>query len=280
MELGYISLNTPRDVGPAALAQELESRGFESLWVGEHPKIPVSVRDQMQTGLLDAQKQILDPFLSLAVAAEATTTLRLGTAVVLPLEHELFTFAKQVATLDQLSGGRLALGIGVGGRAELEVSGSVRWADRYRALAEMVTALDTLWSADEAEYHGEFFDFVAVWSYPKPHQRPALLTGATGPRALRASLSWADGWIPGDAAYRDVPAAVAEFRRAAEESDRDPAAMDMTIMVWREPTVELLAGYRDLGFTRAVVGGSRRDPHDHAATLDFLDRCASMIAAL
>lgn len=282
MELGYISLNTPRDIGSATLARELEARGFESLWVGEHPQIPVSAAGRLPPGLLEAQKRILDPFVSLAIAAEVTTTLRLGTAVVLPLERELFTLAKEVATLDQLSGGRLSLGVGVGMRAELEVSGSVRWTDRYRALSDMVAALDALWTDDEAAHHGEFFDFEPVWSYPKPHQqpRPPLLSAATGPRAITQSARWADGWIPGDAALRDLPGALEGFRRAVELTGRDPSALDLTIMVWRDPTAELLAWYRDMGFTRAVVGGSRRDPHDHGQTLAFLDRCAETIAAL
>ena len=99
----------------------------------------------------------------------------------------------------------------------------------------MVAALDTLWTDDEPEYHGEFYDFDPVWSYPKPHQRPRppLLAATTGPKATRDCLAWADGWLPGDAAFRNVPKAVADFRRTAEEAGRDPATLDLTIMVWR-----------------------------------------------
>ena len=282
MDLGFISLNTPRDIPAGRLASELEARGFESLWVGEHPQIPVSAADQFHPALLDAQRQILDPMISLAAAAQATTRLRIGTAVALPLEREVFTFAKEVATLDQMSDGRLLLGVGVGMRAELEVARTIGWADRYRALGDMVAALKALWGTEVSEHHGEFFDFPPVWSFPKPRQKPhpPLLAASTGPKAISQCLRWSDGWIPGDAAYQDLPKAVAEFRSAAAEAGRDPAALDMTIMVWREPTLELLAGYRDLGFTRAVVGGSRRDPHDHASTLSFLDRCAEIAALL
>ena len=279
MELGYVSLNTPRDMPAAVLGAELESRGFESLWVGEHPQVPVSAGAALPKSLLESQKQILDPLLSLAMAAQATTALRLGTAVALPLERELFTLAKQVATLDLLSGGRLLLGVGVGMRAELETSRPIAWSDRYRALADMVAALDALWTQDESSHHGEFFDFDPVWSYPKPHQRPRppLLASATGPKAVRACAEWADGWLPGDAALRDVAGALSDFRRAAEEAGRDPAALDLTIMVWGEPKVEVLAGYRDLGFNRAVVGGGRRGGSDPATTLPFLHRCAEFV---
>jgi probable F420-dependent oxidoreductase len=282
MDLGYVSLNTPRDLAPGVLGRELEARGFESMWVGEHPQMPVAAASQMPGGLISAQKRMWDPFLSLMAAAQATTRLRIGTAVALPLERELFTFAKEVATLDQLSDGRLLLGVGVGFRPEFELSQSIRWADRYRALGDMVAALHALWTEDESEHHGEFYDFEPVWSHPKPRQRPRppLLAATTGPKATRDCLGWADGWLPGDAAFRDLPKALNEFRSTAEDAGRDPATLDLTIMVWREPTLETLGAYRDLGFNRAVVGDARRDPHDHAATLTFLDQCAELVDEL
>jgi probable F420-dependent oxidoreductase len=282
MDLGFVSLNTPRDIAPGVLGPELESRGFESMWVGEHPQIPVSAKNRFPGGLLGAQKRMWDPFLSLLAAAQATTGLRIGTAVVLPLERELFTLAKQVATLDQMSGGRLLLGVGVGFRSELEVSRSIPWFDRYRALGDMVAALESLWTDDEPEHHGEFCDFDRVWSYPKPHQRPhpPLLAAATGPKATRDCLAWADGWLPGDAALRDVPGALADFRRTAEDIGRDPTALDLTIMAWGDPSLEVLATYRELGFNRVVVGGGRRDGNDPSMTLTFVDRYAAMIEKL
>lgn len=282
MDLGYVSLNTPHDLSPAVLGREVESRGFESLWVGEHPQMPAAAATVMLGGLLSAQKRMWDPFLSLLAAAEATSTLRIGTAVVLPLERELFTFAKEVATLDHFSQGRLTLGVGVGFRPEFEVAQGVPWSARYRALTDMIGALKVLWSDQEASYHGEFYNFEPVWSFPKPlqHPHPPLLAATTGPSATGDCLPWADGWLPGDAAFRDVATAVSDFRNAAIAAGRDPAALDLTIMVWREPTLDVLARYRDLGFNRAIVGGSRRDPHAHAGTLSFLDQCAGMVDEL
>lgn len=283
MDLGYVSLNTPGDVSAAALGPQLEARGFESLWVGEHPQIPVSAAGGFHPALLQAQKCIWDPFLSLAAAAAATTTLRLGTAVALPLERELFTFAKEVATLDRLSRGRLMLGVGVGFRGELEVARpTMAWSDRYRVLGETIGALRALWSAEEAEYHGDFVDFGPVWSNPKPLQRPhpPLLAAATGGKAIRSCLPWADGWLPGDAAFRDLPTALAEFRRTARELDRDPGSLDLTIMAWGDPSLRRLASYRELGFTRVVVGGGRRDALDPSTTSAFLDRYAEMAGEL
>lgn len=282
MDIGFVSLNTPHDLTPALLATELEQRGFESLWFGEHPQIPVSPAGAAPAALLHAQQRMWDPLLSLLAAAQATTTLRLGTAVALPLEHELFTFAKQIATLDQFSGGRVVLGMGVGVRAELAMSNSIAWADRYRALADMVSALRVLWTQDEAEHHGEFYDFDPVWCHPKPRQQggPPLLAATTGPKAIGECLPWADGWLPSDAAFRDLPAAVADFRRRAEDAGRDPSTLDLTIMAWGDPSPGRLARYRDLGFTRVVIGGGRRDGDDPSTTLPFLDRYAAVLSAL
>ena len=282
MDLGFVSLNTPSDIAPGVLASELETRRFESMWVGEHPQMPVAAKDSFHPTLLHAQRRMWDPFLSLLSAAATTTDLRLGTAVTLPLERELFTLAKEVATLDQMSEGRLLLGIGVGFRAELEVSTSIPWSDRYRALGDMVAALNALWTDEEPEHHGEFYDFGPVWSDPKPHQRPRppLLAAATGPRAIRGCMGWADGWLPGDAAFKDVASGLADFRRTAEEAGRDPATLDLTIMAWGDPKLERLVNYRDHGFNRVVLGGGRRGGDDPSTTLSFLDRYAAMVDEL
>ena len=150
----------------------------------------------MPGGLISAQKRMWDPFLSLMAAAQATTRLRIGTAVALPLERELFTFAKEVATLDQFSDGRLLLGVGVGlpsrirGVAIDPVGRSLPGTGRHGGCARQVVV-----QKDESEYHGEFYDFGPVSSHPKPQQRPRppLLAAATGPKATRDCLPWADG---------------------------------------------------------------------------------------
>lgn len=278
MDLGFVSLNTPRDIAPGALASELESRAFESMWVGEHPQIPVSAAKRFPPGLLEAQKSMWDPFLSLLAAAHATKVLRIGTCVVLPLEREIFTFAKEVATLDQMSDGRLVLGVGVGSRAELTTSRQIRWSDRYKALSDMVAALGSLWTEDEPEYHGEFYDFGPVWSYPKPHQspRPPILAAANGPQAIRDCAGWADGWLPGDAGMGNVAGALENFLQTVGEAGRDAATLDLTIMAWGDPSLEILASYRDLGFNRVIVGGGRRGSKDPSTLLPFLDRYAGM----
>ena len=176
VELGFSSMNTPEDPAPDVLAGWLEERGFESFWVGEHPHIPTSRKTPYPAGgdLPPQYLRMMDPFVSLTAAACATERLLIGIGVALPLEHDLFDFAKSVATLDRLSGGRLQLGVGVGWNEE-ELANhrpDIPWSQRYRALAECIGALRALWADDESEFHGRFYDFDPVWSYPKPLQRP------------------------------------------------------------------------------------------------------------
>jgi probable F420-dependent oxidoreductase len=283
MKLGFYSVNTPEELAPDVLGRALESRGFESLWIGEHPQIPVSRKTPYPAGgpMPEHYKRMMDPFLSLMLAAAATERLLLGTSVVLPLEHDLFDLAKTVATLDRLSGGRLTLGVGVGwNQEELANHRAIPWAGRYRALAECVGALRALWGDDEAEYHGSVFDFDPVWSYPKPLQQPhpPILCGTGGKLGTAHAVAWADGWAPLDVALGDVAKKIGLFRRAEASAGRTP--MPITIVAFRDPTAEALTRYREFGVDRVVVGANRANYEDPAATIEFLDRYAKDIPAL
>src|SRR5438270_6555277 len=140
-------MNTPEEVRPDRLARALEERGYESLWIGEHSHIPVSRRTPYPAGgeLPDVYRRMMDPFVSLTVAAAATTRLRIGTGVALPLERDVLTLAKEVATIDVLSGGRFLFGVGVGWNVEeLADHRDIPWDRRYVALRECIAALRAL----------------------------------------------------------------------------------------------------------------------------------------
>jgi len=285
MHLGFTSMNNPTDLAPDTLGRELEARGYESLWLGEHSHIPVSRRTPYPTGgeMPHQYKAMMDPFLSLLMAATATAQLRVGTGVALPLEHDLFDLAKTVATLDRLSGGRLLFGVGVGwNEEELANHRSITWAQRYRALGECVAALRALWCDEESEYHGEFYDFDAVWSFPKPAQQPhpAVLCGTGGRAGTRQAVAWADGWMPMDIALGNVTKKVGRFRGALADAGRDPDSVPITMVTFGDPDVALLASYRDLGVERVVVGASRTGWDDPASTLPCIDTYAAMIPDL
>jgi probable F420-dependent oxidoreductase len=282
VKLGFASMNTPEECAPDELARALESRGFDSLWVGEHSHIPVDRRTPYPVGgdLPASYLRMMDPYVSLAVAAAATSTLLVGTGVALPLERDVFALAKTVATLDRLSGGRFQMGIGVGwNEEELADHRPVPWPSRYRALAECVAALHALWGDDEAEFHGRFFDFGPVWSYPKPLQvpHPPVLCGMAGRLGTEHAVEWADAWMPMDIALGDVARKVGKFRAAAAAAGRN---LPITMFAWGDPTLDTLLEYRSLGVERVVLGPGRRSWEDPASTTGFLDRYAAHVPAL
>ena len=170
---------------PAVLAKALEERGFESLWYGEHSHIPCSRATPYPAGgeMPDPYKLMMDPYLSLMTAANATTTLKLGTGIALLMERDIFSQAKTIATLDRLSDGRLMIGTGVGwNQEEFENVNRHPFKKRYSVLRETVEATRALWRQEEAAYSGTFIKFDAVWSEPKPLQRggPKVFLGAHG----------------------------------------------------------------------------------------------------
>jgi probable F420-dependent oxidoreductase len=289
VRVGFTSMNTPDELPPDVLARELEARGYESLWIGEHSHIPVERRTPYPAGgeLPDPYLRMMDPYLSLVLAASATTRLVVGTGVALPLEHDLLTLAKTVATLDRLSGGRFEFGVGVGwNEEELANHRPIPWRRRYRALAECVAALRVLWSEDEAEFHGEFFDFDPVWSFPKPLQtpHPPVLGGMAGRLGTEHAVEWADGWMPTDVGLgvggtdgiERMAKKLQRFRDAVAETGRAP--VPVTMYAWGDPSIALLDSYRDLGIERVILGAARDGWGEAATTLPFLDHYAAHLA--
>jgi len=284
LELGFTTMNTPEDVGPADLARALEAAGFTSLWIGEHSHIPTSRQTPYPAGgdLPPAYRRMMDPFLSLLAAAQATTALRVGTGVALPLEHDVFQLAKTVTTLDHLSGGRFDFGVGVGWNVEqlADHRPDIPWSARYQALAECVAALRTLWCDDEAEVHGRFYDFAPAWADPKPLQapHPPIIGGMAGRLGTQHAIEWADQWMPVDLSLGDVPKRITRFRAAVEEAGRAP--MPIVLTAWGDPTLEKLLGYAELGIERVVLGAGRAGWDDPTTALGFVDRYAALVPQL
>lgn len=291
MKLGYLTLNDAGGVRPDVLAKELEQRGFDSIWVPEHSHIPVSRQTPYPGGgdLPDGYWHNMDPFVSLMAAASATTTLTLATGVCLLLEHDLLDLACTAATVDQLSGGRLLFGVGVGWNRE-ELANhrpDVPFAKRYSAMRERVAALRTIWSEDEPAFAGTWDRFERSWVYPKPHQAalPVAL-GNAGPTGIRHAAEYADHWCPIDASLlntggRPDPAgAVALFRRLATEAGRDPAGIPITFFVWGKPSRARIDSYTELGVDRLVFAPPTMHRHPDDDTFRRLDELADLTAGL
>ncbi|HYQ63841.1 LLM class F420-dependent oxidoreductase [Actinophytocola sp.] len=202
MKFGIVLFTSDRGITPATCAKAAEHAGFHSFYVPEHTHIPVR-RDAAhpRTGTADLPDdrylRTLDPWVALAMAAAVTTTIRLGTAVALPVESDPITLAKTIATLDFLSGGRVTLGAGFGWNTDELADHGIPGKFRYTALREYVEAMRALWTEDVASYEGRFVNFGDSWAYPKPVQRHLpVLAGATG---TERTLTWiaanADGWL-------------------------------------------------------------------------------------
>jgi len=279
MKIGYTTMNTPADIAPRVLGPMLEDAGFDSIWIGEHSHIPVSRATPYPTGgdMPWQYTTMMDPFISLTQIGEHTTNLLLGLGVALPLEHDVLALAKTAATLDVLCNGRLQFGVGVGwNQEELANHSSVKWSMRYRALAECVGALRSLWVDDESEFHGEYFNFDKVWSRPKPSQQPhpPIWFGAGGKLGSQHTIAWADGWMPLDVTLGDVTKRVNKFRQLSADAGRHDIPISM--VAFGDPTLDTLLMYRDLGIERVIVGSGRDGWEDPSGVPAFIDRYAEM----
>ena len=239
-----------------ALAREAEARGFESLFVPEHTHIPTSRRSPWPGGaaLPKAYWHALDPFVSLMAAAAATSTIRIGTGICLLTERDPLITAKEVASLDLLSNGRVEFGIGAGWNAEeMENHGTV-FETRFRLMTDRAKAIKTVWSEEAPEYHGEFVDFDPVWSYPKPVQKPnpPILIGGESIHTLRRVVDFGDGWFPRARGGFDPAENLARLKAVADAAGRDMATLSISVS-GAPADADVLQDYREAGIHRAIL---------------------------
>ena len=259
MLFGISTFATDYSIGTAELAREAEARGFDSIWLAEHTHIPLSQRTLPDGAALPQHYwHSLDPFLALAAAAAATKTIKLAFGVCLVIERDTITTAKEVSTLDLLSGGRVIFGIGGGwNEPEMRHHGTDP-KTRFARMREQVRAMKEIWTKDEAEFHGQHVDFDPIWQWPKPVQKPhpPVVIGGGGPRVLERVVDYGDGWYPlrnVDELERRLP----ELNRMAEAAGKpkpevstgarpDPAEIERLQRIGVERVVfGITAGPRD-----------------------------------
>jgi probable F420-dependent oxidoreductase len=268
----------------AELARAIESLGFESMWMGEHIFIPVSVADAQRYGvpLPENYKHMPDPFISLTAAAMATTRLKLGLDVCLVPQRNPIVLAKQAATLDHVSGGRLIFGYGSGWIAEEAPIMGYPFEKRLGRTLDHMRAIKTLWTEEQASYQGEHVSFPPIYCYPKPLQKPhpPILVGSgndktDNSRILRRVAESADGWLPSFLTPEQMKAQLGELKRLCDEVGRDFNALDISLIVpavsfgigglpqWGEgayadikpgDAAALVAAYEEAGVKRILVG--------------------------
>src|SRR6266545_6291589 len=226
MDIGIAFLTGSDGMTPPALGRAVEERGFESLFYAEHTHIPVRSRrgdGSPARGFADTY----DPFVALSGAAAVTTTLKLGTGVCLVTQRDPIVLAKEVASLDRLCAGRFLFGVGAGwNRLEMANHGTDP-RRRMALLADRVRAMREIWTAEEAEYHGEFAGFDPIWSWPKPVQRPhpPVLVGGNGPGAEDRVLDFGEGWMPQSGhleSVEELERRVGTLQRRAADAGRAP----------------------------------------------------------
>ncbi len=220
--------------GAIGIGQAAEAGGIESLWTVEHTVVPAGYQstypysaDGKMPGPVDSP--IPDPLIWLAFVAAATKTIRLGTGILILPQRNPVTLAKEVATLDQLSGGRVELGIGVGWLEEEFDAIGVPFSDRGKRTDDHIAALRALWSGDPATHHGDFSSFTDVYSRPRPTQANIpIVVGGHSKAAARRAGRLGDGFFPGKGSHEDLAELIGIVRTTAVEHGRDPDAIEIT----------------------------------------------------
>ncbi|GAB3976892.1 LLM class F420-dependent oxidoreductase [Actinoallomurus acanthiterrae] len=222
MKYGFIMFPTREAMPPGEFGMLLEDRGFHSLFVPDHTHIPAVTPERYDVlNLAPEFKNGMDAFVALGAIAQATTTLTIGTAVLLVPERDPIITAKEVASVDVLSGGRMQFGIGPGWIYQEMRNHGVDPAARFRVMRERIEAMKEIWTRDEADYHGEFVDFHRITSWPKPVQRPhpPILVAGNGPRVAERVIAYGDEWIP--MVRPGVLEHIAHFKKTARKPERD-----------------------------------------------------------
>ncbi len=255
MKIGVTIHATDQTMNPVELAREAEARGFYSFYIPEHTHIPTSRRTPAPTGedvLSEEYKRSLDPYVALGAASSVTEKILLGVGIGLVAQHDPITFAKEIATVDHLSGGRFVFGIGFGWNHEEMENHGIDVKRRRALVRENMLAMEALWKDDVASFSGEFVSFEPSWQWPKPVQRPrprVLIGGGAGPKLFAHIAEYADGWLPiGGSGIRK---SLGDLQRAVEERGRDPKALHIVPMgVF--PDAGKVEYYRDAGCTECV----------------------------
>jgi len=287
MDIGFLMAATAQCGDLAEIARNVEAHGYESLWMAEHPVIPIGMKTPFpftpDNKLPDHYARWADPFIALTIAAAVTKKIKLGTGVCLLPERETLITAKVAASLDVFSGGRLLLGVGAGWlREETEAMGA-KFGLRWKRTRETVEAMRVLWTEREASYHGEIVKFPAVRSEPKPIQKagPPVLLGAHGPKALERVARTYDGWMPLVASAEELKASVVQLRKLTAEHGRDPDSILISPLIEPGedgPSVDEVKRYRDAGASRLIFLSQKMIAESaDGKALDAIRRLASSV---
>jgi probable F420-dependent oxidoreductase len=270
MEFGLAIFPTEDVHAPAELARMAEQRGFESLLFPEHTHIPASRATPYPAGgeLPPEYWHTLDPFVACAAAATATERLKVGTGICLVVERDPIVTAKEVASVDRISGGRFLFGVGAGWNVEEMANHGTDASKRFGLMRERVEAIKEIWSSDEASYSGRYVQFERIWCWPKPFQQPhpPVLVGGNGAGVIERVLAFGDEWMPNRIGDDDgMIARFEELARAAADAGRGQIPITLPSIPRDPARIERFAG---AGVHRAVFWLPATSRDDVEAALD------------
>ena len=244
-------------IDPAFMAKKAEDLGFDSIWYAEHPAVPVHSESSFPATGGDipwTYSHFTEPYIALARASAVTSTIKLGTGITLVPERHPLQLAKEVAALDLYSGGRFQFGIGTGWlREETEIFGG-DFPRRWTQTREALDVMKLCWTEEEAEYHGKYYDFPPVRSFPKPTQQPypPILIGGMAPNVLKRIVAHADGWLPNRVSAQDIENSRKKLEALCAEAGRDPSSIEIVIY-GQAPDKAELQSLVDAGADSVVV---------------------------
>jgi probable F420-dependent oxidoreductase len=278
MHVGAHIFLTDYSIAPQELGPALEQRGFESLWLPEHSHIPLP-RVSPWPGGGDLPKKyydVMDPFVALGAIAASTKTLKMGTGICLVIQRDVIQLAKEVATIDQLSGGRFLFGVGAGWNEEEMSDHGTDPKTRFRLMREKIEAMQAIWTQDKPKYDGEFIKFGEMMTWPKPVQKPhpPVIVGGAFPYGARRAIRFGDGWIPlGGGRGEKIVDQLPHFRQMAAEAGRNPDDLEISVFGAR-PDEEELKKLKGAGVSRVTFDLPSAPSEE---ILPMLDKLAKMI---
>jgi probable F420-dependent oxidoreductase len=273
VRFGIAVFPTDYAADPGTIGRLVEERGFESLFFPEHTHIPASRKTPYPAGgeLPPEYSHTYDPFVALTAAAASTERLLLATGICLEIQRDPIITAKEVASIDRLSGGRFLFGVGAGWNVEEMEDHGTDPHRRFSLMRERVEAMKVMWTQDEASYHGKHVDFDPIWSWPKPVQQPhpPILVGGNGAKVLERVVAFGDEWMPNR--VPGLTERIAELQRLAGDAGRDPIPVTLNAA---RPDPEMISRGEEAGVHRCVFYIA---PAEAAETERQLDELASAV---
>jgi probable F420-dependent oxidoreductase len=268
------------NVDVAFIARTAEALGFESLWCAEHPIMPVQTTSRFPgaaDGVIpESYSHFVDPFVALARASGVTTTMKLGTGIALVPEHNPLSLAKTISTLDLFSGGRFLFGIGTGWHREETTIMGGDFDHRWTQAREAILVMKELWTKPAAEFHGKYYEFPPVKSYPKPAQKPhpPVILGGHAKNVLERIVEWGDGWLPNRINPAEVETSRGTLDALARRAGRNPSSISISIF-GQAPDRDLVRRFHDAGAHRVIIRPSTA--HSEAEMRVTLERIAEAV---